>query len=723
MKKRGLSGVISMVLILVVALAGTAILWGFIGSNLEKSRENVDAQFKLSGVRMSIVKDSVVVASGGDVSFLVRRNPGEEVSGFLVVLYDSIGNSVSIDKYKNVVLGEFETLNILITAEEHGLADVVGIEVYGLVVLEDDGVVVSSEALDFFGDVGGGGSSSGGNTPSAFCGDGIINQATEQCDDGNLVNGDGCSSTCQNELHSDSDPDGLFPDNTVYLFIDKLNENCDDSYAPSQAKNSLTPWCNFNALHETLAGQKLSAGDNVILKSGDYGNNALIRFLTSGTQADPISIKSYPGDNVVIRASSLSIVPSIIFDNVNYYNISSLTFIGYEENSSGRLYSPQLIEVRGARYVSFADSSFLYNQGMDDLGYGKRYPPSEFNKESWGKLLRLVLSEDVFIENVTADCVESIEDITPINRIDGDGINCDDCDRFYVRDSTFGDCGHNSLQIRRTNHSLIENNKIRNRLHTPMALGIASHSIIRNNVIYDWNTNPSETSESGNGIQISFKATNNSVYGNVLYGSKNYGHGISLGGSPDNDDAVFDNYIVNNVIYDMGEVGLYPSHSGNYVGGTSIFDNVFANNIIIGINNDNSFDGIPLRPAVNAPVSLRFDEFELNNGFGNTFDNNLIRNFDTSDLIVVKSFGGPVLKNYTISEFNALPYVSQNLNLEPLFVDVAGKDFSLTGGSPAIDAGVLVSEVHCATSGLHPGENCLEWSGVAPDIGAFEFGL
>ena len=31
------------------------------------------------------------------------------------------------------------------------------------------------------------------------CGDGTINQAGEECDDGNLVSGDSCSATCQIE--------------------------------------------------------------------------------------------------------------------------------------------------------------------------------------------------------------------------------------------------------------------------------------------------------------------------------------------------------------------------------------------------------------------------------------------------------------------------------------------------------------------------------------------
>lgn len=34
--------------------------------------------------------------------------------------------------------------------------------------------------------------------PEQFCGDSLINN-DEECDDGNLINGDGCSSTCTNE--------------------------------------------------------------------------------------------------------------------------------------------------------------------------------------------------------------------------------------------------------------------------------------------------------------------------------------------------------------------------------------------------------------------------------------------------------------------------------------------------------------------------------------------
>jgi hypothetical protein len=45
----------------------------------------------------------------------------------------------------------------------------------------------------------------------------------------------------------------------------------------------------------------------------------------------------------------------------------------------------------------------------------------------------------------------------------------------------------------------------------------------------------------------------------------------------------------------------------------------------------------------------------------------------------------------------------------------------LAEGSDLIDAGIIVPGYHCDTSGAHPGENCREWYGAAPDLGPFEY--
>ena len=53
--------------------------------------------------------------------------------------------------------------------------------------------------------------------------------------------------------------------------------------------------------------------------------------------------------------------------------------------------------------------------------------------------------------------------------------------------------------------------------------------------------------------------------------------------------------------------------------------------------------------------------------------------------------------------------------------------FSPAAGSPLIDAGTVVSGLHCATadddpgSPMNPNASCRHWNGAAPDIGAFEY--
>ena len=58
------------------------------------------------------------------------------------------------------------------------------------------------------GTAGSAGSSVHQGTAPAGCGDGIVNQASEQCDDGNTLAGDGCSGTCQVEPNHTCPPQG-----------------------------------------------------------------------------------------------------------------------------------------------------------------------------------------------------------------------------------------------------------------------------------------------------------------------------------------------------------------------------------------------------------------------------------------------------------------------------------------------------------------------------------
>jgi len=62
-----------------------------------------------------------------------------------------------------------------------------------------DGIVNGTEECDDGNTVSGDGCSSVCKKEVGMCGDGIVDVATETCDDGNRVSGDGCSATCQTE--------------------------------------------------------------------------------------------------------------------------------------------------------------------------------------------------------------------------------------------------------------------------------------------------------------------------------------------------------------------------------------------------------------------------------------------------------------------------------------------------------------------------------------------
>ena len=65
----------------------------------------------------------------------------------------------------------------------------------------------------------GGGGGAGGGPVEPSCGDGEVNAAGEQCDDGNTVSGDGCSPACGYELSDDCPDADLVVGTTSMTFM------------------------------------------------------------------------------------------------------------------------------------------------------------------------------------------------------------------------------------------------------------------------------------------------------------------------------------------------------------------------------------------------------------------------------------------------------------------------------------------------------------------------
>jgi len=110
MAKRGLSDIVTTVLIILVAIAAIVVVWSFIRTNLSNAGFQIEAA--LSKTALSIPKQSIMVnKTNTSISFVVKRDAGtEKLSAILVVLKDINQTTASI-KY-NQTINELETLKI-----------------------------------------------------------------------------------------------------------------------------------------------------------------------------------------------------------------------------------------------------------------------------------------------------------------------------------------------------------------------------------------------------------------------------------------------------------------------------------------------------------------------------------------------------------------------------------------------------------------------------------
>ena len=150
----------------------------------------------------------------------------------------------------------------------------------------------------------------------------------------------------------------------------------------------------------------------------------------------------------------------------------------------------------------------------------------------------------------------------------------------------------------------------------------------------------------------------------------------------------------NNIVYGTGEVsktftlGIYVAYSQNAV----VYNNIIYNTPC-GIDFDNGTEG-----------SIAKNNISINNTIGigggvsgAIFDYNLIWN------------------NTDNFKYGVAAPGAHDISLDPLFVDAANGDFHLKKGSPAINAGVALSDVTTDILGVS------RIQGSAPDIGAYEY--
>jgi parallel beta-helix repeat protein len=187
----------------------------------------------------------------------------------------------------------------------------------------------------------------------------------------------------------------------------------------------------------------------------------------------------------------------------------------------------------------------------------------------------------------------------------------------------------------------------------------------------------------------------NTIYNNTGYGIHHYGSGLNT---------VSNNIIRNNRIYGNG---FNDGERGNTNGGLIIASggsNLCYNNLVYG----NTGTGI----------SVAYTGGQINNQiYNNTVYNNTVVGIE----INTSAPQSVVLNNIVYGNGNAIVDLAtgtiktNNLTTAPQFGNAAANDFSLQAGSPAINAGTVVSAVTTDIQGTARPQ------GGAFDIGAYEY--
>jgi len=182
LSKRGMSAIVVVVVLVALALVAIGIVWVVVNNLVGESSDDITLE-KLS---LSLNLESAAV-SGSNINVGVKRNPGKgDLVGLKFILSDGVTNEI-IDKPTSMgELGE-EVFVVTPSMNAANVQTVSVAAVYNVGGNEESGEIVDTILV-------GVGGSGGGGDGGGEMGNGIID-GDEECDDGNIDSGDGCSST------------------------------------------------------------------------------------------------------------------------------------------------------------------------------------------------------------------------------------------------------------------------------------------------------------------------------------------------------------------------------------------------------------------------------------------------------------------------------------------------------------------------------------------------
>jgi|SRR3989344_1640 len=120
MNKKGLSDVVTTVLIILLAIAAIVIVWNFVSPTLENAGEQIESQTACLDARVSVVSCEVGVATGTNV--VIRNDGGQTINYKVIVNHVATGTegTTSVDATESADLQAYGTVTVgrLILADE-----------------------------------------------------------------------------------------------------------------------------------------------------------------------------------------------------------------------------------------------------------------------------------------------------------------------------------------------------------------------------------------------------------------------------------------------------------------------------------------------------------------------------------------------------------------------------------------------------------------------------
>lgn len=140
MNKRGISGVITTLLFLLIALGAVLLVWNLVKGIIVKTGSELDTSLLTANLEIVSAK---IDPENQTASILVKRNIGEgEIKGLNVILEDENGNSIS--REVDLEIDELETKRVIINYSGEELGEIIKVSIAPVLLFSSGKDAVSS---------------------------------------------------------------------------------------------------------------------------------------------------------------------------------------------------------------------------------------------------------------------------------------------------------------------------------------------------------------------------------------------------------------------------------------------------------------------------------------------------------------------------------------------------------------------------------------------------